>query len=232
MMIRTPITAAVIAGLFAVALAAPALAGPPLICHPIDIGNAKSLAWGGKGGFEADGAYDVKRLVDDTLAILTPNAEVIVRMETLRRATIYVSKHREVAADLRAALLSRVLDAEAAGRSDGLAWFDAGYLAQCYAQSDIPVGWKGGSPIGYDWAMKGLALRADDAGMEFALALMTVYAHSGDGKGSEQGDHESHLRKAVAGAPEGSLLARNLVLHFGKQGETMQELRTRYARRG
>jgi hypothetical protein len=35
----------------------------------------------------------------------------------------------------------------------------------------------------------------------------------------------AHLQKAVAGAPEGSLLARNLVSHFGDRGRNLAELR-------
>ena len=29
--------------------AAPAIAGPPLVCHPYDIGNAASLPWDAQG---------------------------------------------------------------------------------------------------------------------------------------------------------------------------------------
>jgi len=50
----------------------PALAGPPLLCHPFDIGAARSLPMA-RGGWQAvDPTYDVLRLVADTLAILSP----------------------------------------------------------------------------------------------------------------------------------------------------------------
>ena len=65
-----------------------AFAGPPLICHPIEIGQAKSLPWvdfNHKGSMD----YDLKNLSRDTLAILNSRTPVLVRMETLRRATIY-----------------------------------------------------------------------------------------------------------------------------------------------
>jgi hypothetical protein len=63
-----------------------AQAGPPLICHPIEIGQAKSLPWvefnhGGRTD------YDLKNLSRDTLTILDSHTPVLVRMETLRRAT-------------------------------------------------------------------------------------------------------------------------------------------------
>ena len=55
------------------AIAAPALAGPPLLCHPFDIGNAKSLPWvGEKSWDEGQPGYKLDRLVADTEAVLTP----------------------------------------------------------------------------------------------------------------------------------------------------------------
>lgn len=66
-----------------------ALAGPPLICHPFDIGNARSLPWSGSEWRAVDKNYNINRLVEDTLGLLTPGTPVLVRMETLRRATVY-----------------------------------------------------------------------------------------------------------------------------------------------
>ena len=74
------------------AVAAPALAGPPLLCHPFDIGTAQSLPWDGtKGWFQGRADYRLEQLVPDTEAILQPGTPVLVRMETLRRAAIYAS---------------------------------------------------------------------------------------------------------------------------------------------
>src|SRR5690606_35861288 len=71
-----------------------ALAGPPLICHPFDIVTARSLPIGpADGGWSAtDPTYDRSQLVADTLALLTPATPTLVRMETMRRATMYVEK--------------------------------------------------------------------------------------------------------------------------------------------
>src|SRR5256885_6871456 len=66
-----------------------ALAGPPLVCHPFEIGNARSLPWSGAQWRDVDKNYDISRLVEDTLRVLTPETPVLVRMETLRRATVY-----------------------------------------------------------------------------------------------------------------------------------------------
>ena len=38
---RTPVVAAA-----AILIATPAFAGPPLLCHPFEIGTARSLPWG------------------------------------------------------------------------------------------------------------------------------------------------------------------------------------------
>src|SRR5471030_2220606 len=95
------------AALAAVLLARPALAGPPLLCFPFDIGSARSLPMGHGGWHATDPTYDVSRLVPDTLALLTPTAPVMVRMETIRRATIYASAHPTLAAQLMTELRTR-----------------------------------------------------------------------------------------------------------------------------
>src|SRR2546422_10415122 len=108
-----------------------AQAGPPLICHPTEIGQAKSLPWvefnhGGRTD------YDLKNLSRDTLAILDSHTPVLVRMETLRRATIYARQDSQVAKGLLTRLHVRA--ASASAQSQALAWFDVGYLAETYKQ--------------------------------------------------------------------------------------------------
>jgi hypothetical protein len=104
-------------------LAASAPAGPPAICWPVEIGDAKSLPWG-KDAFATDERYDEAKTVDDTLALLDGAMPVLVRMETLRRATIYLDDSRSERAELLRRLMIRVLDAEAAGKPSALAWFE------------------------------------------------------------------------------------------------------------
>ena len=90
-------------------------AGPPLICHPIEIGQAKSLPWiefNHKGSTD----YDLKNLSRDTLAILDSNTPVLVHMETLRRATIYARQDPKVAKELVTRLQARAANSDAAGR--------------------------------------------------------------------------------------------------------------------
>ena len=119
-----------------------ALAGPPLVCHVFEIGHAKSLplashSWNLSGSEN----YDTKNLVKDTLDILARQTPVLVRMETLRRATLYARKDPIAAKELLAKLYSRASSAESAGHADALAWFDAGYVVETYKQwigRDLP----------------------------------------------------------------------------------------------
>ena len=208
-----------ILGLLALAVIQPAnlLAGPPLVCHPFEIGSASSLP-AGSGPFGMKGNYDRTQLVEQTLALLKPETPVIVRMETLRRAAVYTSRGLEglgkdksysdedkaLAFALISRLTARALDAEAAGRTDALTWFDAGYFIESCEQAGFSTGLGG-----YDWVKKALALRGGDPEIEFAAALIcSMKGRIG---------HEEHLRKASAGARKGSLLAANIDKHFGKR---------------
>src|ERR1700682_546739 len=167
-----------------------ALAGPPLICHTIEIGQAKSLPWISHSWNLSGGeTYDTKNLVRDTLDILGPNTPVLVRMETLRRATLH----------------ARATSAESAGHPDALAWFDVGYLAETYKQW-IGQSWMSASKDehnpaagvdGYALVKKALALGSNsqdrnDAQMEFAAALITL--------SGPHDAHREHAQKAIAGA--------------------------------
>ena len=167
----------------------PALGGPPLICQSFETGGAKSLPWKHTGGWlGADPQYDVSRLTEDTLAILTPEASLPLRMETMRRASIYAARTEGMAAAIAARLHSRALNSEAAGKPDPLAWFDAGYWVESVRQaafiyrydmlsSDEKAAWRIRSGLdgmdGYRWVQKAVDLGG--RGMERALSLMEGY---------------------------------------------------------
>jgi hypothetical protein len=115
--------------------ATPALAGPPLICGAIDIGMAQSLPWSSASGWNGVlASYDLARLGDDTVSLLTPQTPVKVRRETLRRAAIYAAGQTGLAEALAARLVAR---AAAAGdvESRSAAWFDAGYFVETARQA-------------------------------------------------------------------------------------------------
>jgi hypothetical protein len=168
--------------------AAHAEAGPPLICHRFDIGTAASLPWSQGDGWDAAlSSYDVSGLPADTLRLLAPETPVRVRMETLRRATIYAARDPRIASTLLSAVVGRVLNAEAGGKPDALAWFDAGYLVESYRQASQIYRWNmvTGSDRarwalkdepqgldGYAWVQRALTLSRDNAGMLYAASLM------------------------------------------------------------
>lgn len=194
-------TAILIFGLVGVAEA-----GPPLVCHPFQTGPAALLPWGDGSGWNApDRSYEVQRLVADTTRLLSSNASVLARMENIRRATVYAAQDRRVAAELLSAVLGRALGAAAAGSRDPMAWFDAGYLVETYRQASAAFKWDmlaGVAPQpldGYRFIRKAIELRGPAPEMEYAASLVK------DGSAAAE-----HRRLALAGAPAGSLLARNL----------------------
>ncbi len=217
-----------------------ALAGPPLICHPFDIGNARSLPWSGSEWRAVDKNYDINRLVEDTLGLLTPETPVLVRMETLRRATVYgvwSMVDRKVGYSVTDAAVARELLSRLKARVPGhpelgvksdkkvtaIALFDYGYLVESYKQAgDASQGLNlTGGIDGYGMIVRAIAVGGGDPAMEFAAALA---------KEDRTGGHIAHLQRAAAGAQEGSLLARNLLSHFSNMGKTIGELRANVAK--
>jgi hypothetical protein len=209
---------AVIAGALLV-IAAPALAGPPLICHSIDIGTAQSLPWTSSGwNLSGQETYNVDHLVQDTLSLLVPGTPVLVRMETLRRATLYAQQRTPIAKELLFRLEARTRE----NPKDALAAFDFGYLVECYRQAswlhqhtdwlkasgDVTSGNLTMKIDGYESVRKAIALRGTDPQMEFAAALMTTER--------ARVEHDRHLQNAMAGAKADALLARNLASRFPK----------------
>ena len=195
-------------------LATPALAGPPFICHEFEIGGAASLPWTKGDWLGLNKDYDITRVVADTDALLTASMPTLARMETLRRAVLYASRDRAIAERLVAMLTARVHAAEKAGRSDAVALFDAGYVLEAVSEIDML-----GHHMGSDLAVRGkalegmtrpddgralllesAALRGDDAGIAFALALIERVESK-----------QPHLLKARAGAKQDRLLAMNLM---------------------
>jgi hypothetical protein len=203
----------VFAGLMLVGvLSSPAHAGPPLICHPYEIGDAPSLPGGDWRGADRD--YDRTHLVRDTLALLTPETPVIVRMETLRRAAIYATGNlrkwqdgtytaddRALAGGLIKKLRERTQ--QTADHDRALALFDLGFFAETLRQTELDP-----ALDGYALLQKAAALRGSDSEIQFALALASVRP--------QRPEHATHLAQARATAQSGTLLAANLRTHFGR----------------
>jgi|SRR5580765_315673 len=209
---RKTLTASIV--LAVLALAIPALAGPPFVCHPFEIGTAKSLPSDPNSWIAIRTDYDIHRVVADTDALLTPSTPTLVRMETLRRAALYASLDRAIAEQLIATMMARVQKAEQSGQSMAVALFDAGYVVEALSEieqfGNHMKEFAGREKLlagltrpydGRALIQKSLALRAGDASIEFALTLLLS---------SKEKDREMHLRKARAGADDDGLLASNL----------------------
>ena len=184
-----------------------ALAGPPLVCFPFEIGNARTLPMGTNGWHSTEPTYSVSRLVDDTLALLGPETPVLVRMETLRRATIYAASDSASAAALLNALQQR---ARVPLAQVGLNVFDFGYLVETYRQA-TPLFPQGPPAIdridGYQLVLKAHALQ-DDPAMQFAAAVITA------GNYATRAESRRHLELAKAHAEADRTLALNISTHF------------------
>ena len=194
-------------------LASPALAGPPFICHPFEIGPAASLPWTDGDWLGMRGDYDITHVVADTEALLKADMPTLARMETLRRAVLYASRDRALAERFIAALAARVDAADTAGRMDALPLFDMGYALEAMSEiemlghhmgSDLAVRGRALAGItrpddGRALILKSAALRPGDAGIAFALALI----ERAEAK-------QPHLLKARAGAKQDRLLAANM----------------------
>jgi hypothetical protein len=198
------------------------LAGPPLICHPFEIDGAKSLPWISHDWKLTGGEnYDTKNLAVDTLAILSSNQSVFVHMETLRRATLYAKSDPMVAKQLLTMIVSGSKNPKSDKQAEAMHLFDAGYLAETYKQ------WlgEGQNPAhgldGYALVKEAIRLRGgSDPQMEFAAALI--------GLNGPASDQKEFAQKAIAGAKQDPLLARNLSTHFiGPNSETMAEMISR-----
>ena len=199
----------------AILIGSPAFAGPPLLCHPFDIGAARSLPWSGvHSWFEGDAGYRLDNLVADTESLLTPATPVVVRMETLRRAAIYASADAAVAKRLLDRFVARADASTASGQPDALLLLDAAYVAGAYREmlmlsrdsvfAPREAGLRAALGSTQDSVLIGrsVAARPDDPAIRFAAALIVA--------DTNRQAYREHADKARAGASRDPLLARNI----------------------
>ena len=212
--------------------------GPPLICHSIAIGENKSLPWEG-GSMNTKKGYNSKNLVKDLNALLSTTTDVIVRMETLRRAAIYAHENGDVAWELLADLALRALDADDTKSDGALALFDVGFTIAVLEQfNDSKADYartKDGVP-GYAYVSRALdgarkAKFPQVASMEYGAAIMTLpemrkgVKRAQDGAGTGDDIYDAHIRAAALGATPGSLLETNLAAHLSNWGGSLEKAR-------
>ena len=200
-----------------IAVAGVAFAGPPLICHTFEIGSAKSLPWiSHDWNLTGTENYVTSKLASDTFAILAANSNVLVHMETLRRASLYARKDPAAAKELLNWLTASTKSPQSGG-PPALYYFDVGYLAETYKQWLEPSQNPARGIDGYALVKQAIQLRGNDPEMEFAAALLTL---SGPAE-----EHRGYVQRAMAGAKTDPLLAQNLSSHFmGERGEAITEL--------
>ena len=162
-----------------------ALAGPPLVCHRIDIGAAQSLPWRNVDGWDGiDPKYNLQNLASDTLRLLEAKTPLNVRMETLRRAAIYSARTEGLAERVSGLLL----DWAKAKDTESMAWFDAGYFAETVRQTSFIYRYDMLPPAERKaWVHRGdklstdgrpsieMAIRLGGKGMEPVLAMTDEY---------------------------------------------------------
>jgi len=209
-----------------------AFAGPPLLCHRFDLGDAQTIPFGEESWSDIQSGLSAEEIVVQTLDVLSPSAPILVRMETLRRASIYAKKIDGVGAGLLMQLLARQLREGADNRAHALLQFDVGYLlATCEQLGGRSPGlpdWLGGAPAlpslqnvsGYDLLRRAEPLLGEDPQFHFACAVVTAYPR--------ESRFTDHLRCAIEGTEDNTPLARNIVAVFGDGRTSLEGLRARY----
>jgi hypothetical protein len=193
---------------------APPLGGP-LMCQELDIGEARSLPRpGGKD-------YDAQRLVADVAELQKTETDLIVRMETLRRAVLHAEGDRALAWELLGRAGLAVAEQAASGGQESIAWLDLGYLAACLRYTGADLDFRPGvaeGQEGYAYLLRALErARAENldqaAVIEFAAALVVHPLARKSPTAQDVERYEQHVARARAGAAPGSLLARSLAAH-------------------
>jgi hypothetical protein len=187
-----------------------------MLCQTFDIGDAKTIA-------EDHAAFQGKpqEVLEQTLKHLAPGVETIVRMETARRAALHLLDNSAAAKELVLRLCVRALEAQASGKPNAEAWFDAGYAIATFRQVSMEwtkdLGNSEGIP-GFMFVKKALELNQTDAAMHFAAALMThaVMRTDGASYGSDADValYRNYAKKATELATKDSPLARNVKAHL------------------
>ncbi len=144
-------------------------------------------------------------------------------METLRRATLYSQMDPRSAKHLLIKLMARSDSPAQNSPAAALALFDLGYFAKSLEQFQW-IHKDSSNPAqgldGYALVNKAIQLRGNDPQMELAAAIIALNVPA-----SERRDH---AQKAIAGAKNDPLLARNLSAHFrDAESETMGEMISR-----
>lgn len=203
--------------------AAPALAGPPMICMEFQCDEVAIPL--GDNSLQPKKGFNTRKLPERTADALDKADSVIERMETIRRAAIYAARANGSTEDVFNALAWRALNAEVSGdtRAYADALFDAGYFAATMANFGEKID---GSPAasqglaGYAWITRAIELSDDDASMHFAASLATHPVM----RSSKRDLFEHHVAMASLGIETDPVLARNLQAHMNHFDESTERI--------
>jgi len=187
-------------------------AGPPLLCFPLDIGDAVSLSVGTAGSATPD-TKSPKEVVADAVALLRRSDDAVFHVETLRRFVLFSMQQGRPGRATLESLKTRVAEDllfEAAGdaasrRREALGWLDLGVLDAAGRQAGLVDG-------DADPRFLEKAARVDpaDPGVAFCVAL----AEFRPGRDGEDARWAGHLVRLASGdAPES--VRRNAVATLG-----------------
>jgi hypothetical protein len=199
--------------------AASVVAGPPAICFPVQCDDSGIPLDDSKGA--TNNRYKAEEAIAKAIGVLDTSTDPLVHMETIRRVTICLGDNAARTNELLARLLARAADAEAvdAGAPKReLAWLDAGFYVGAASQIGATFNWKPGEKdgvLGLAWLDRAIEAGEGDPAVHFAAALV---GHPATNK-SKASEYQSHLRAAIAGAPQGSMLRKNLDAHVDAWGD-------------
>lgn len=187
--------------------------GPPLLCFPLDIGDAKTIP---DASAEAvvEMTKNPRAFADSVLTILQQSDSALVHLETMRRAAMTIHQFqyekgegggREGMYLLHYEIMERALRAMVTNRGESLAILDAGYLLEA-----MRSGSKGGRS-GMEYLEKAGALSPKDAAVQLALGGAAFMEDTNlFGKGGTD-KCRKYYQEALRLAPEGSLIRKNVI---------------------
>jgi len=211
---------------------AAAAVGSPLICFPIDIGDAASLPFG-RDGFAVKTAMKPDEIAATVRTVLGRSGDVTVHMETLRRAAIWLMSMESQgsgpadpqhlnAVKIQLLLTEELLAAASAdddakrgdagqARHEALRWFDLGYFLAAGGQARVC---EAGASLAY--LEKAARLVPDDRALRFGVAL-GEFNDRGDASSKSWAAHLARLfeNPATPDAAVPAALRKNVLSTFG-----------------
>jgi tetratricopeptide (TPR) repeat protein len=187
--------------------------GPPLLCFPLDIGDAVSIPDPSGPEPRAAALEKPAEFLRRVLAVLDGTNDTLVHIETMRRASITIhglnhdsDKGRAVVAEIELRFVDRALRATLQNPGDALAWLDAGYLLEA-----IRTGSTSNGLSGMEYLEKAASIAPKDASIPLAQAGAAFMQDTSlFGKGGTE-ICRKYYETALCNAPEESRVRKNVI---------------------